>query len=492
MRERLQTACAVREIGGSWLDRVSALRARRHSWWLDSALPEHRSARHSFAGADPYAVLSATGRRAGLDVQAPARPDLVPGRSVRTGPPLEVLADLLPPPLEADSVLGGGVTLPFRGGAVGYLGYELARELEPLARLAADPPRRGGWPDLCFLLVDRLIAHDHTSGRSFAVGLGFDRSEADARAAAERAAREIALATDAPDRVARAALADVAAPRSIARAHGSFDEGAHAKALAHIQDRIGEGDCYQACLTHRLELPLRGDAWRLHAALRAHNPAPFAAWLDLPDGQIVGSSPERFLRVRSDGRAESRPVKGTRPRHALASVDGASRDALARSEKDRAENLMIVDLVRNDLGRVCEAGSVHVPELMAIEEYATVFQMVSTVRGRLRPGVSVLDAVSATFPPGSMTGAPKLAAMQLLAALEKVARGPYAGALGYLDAGGGCDLCVVIRSAFVQAGRATVHTGGGIVADSVARDEWCEAEDKARALLAAVAAVEGA
>jgi anthranilate/para-aminobenzoate synthase component I len=254
-----------------------------------------------------------------------------------------------------------------------------------------------------------------------------------------------------------------------------------------IRAAIAAGDLYQACLTHRLELPHAGDGFALAGALRAINPAPFACLLSLPNATLVGSSPERFLRVSTDRWVESRPIKGTRPRGTSAAADRALRTELAQAEKDRAENLMIVDLVRNDLGRVCETGSIHVPELFAVEPYATVFQLVSTVRGRLAPGHDALDAVRAAFPPGSMTGAPKLAAMELLARLEPVRRGLYSGAIGYLDLRGGADLAVTIRSVVLKDGRAYLHTGGGIVADSEPAAEWREAEDKARALLSALA-----
>ena len=201
----------------------------------------------------------------------------------------------------------------------------------------------------------------------------------------------------------------------------------------------------------------------------------------------MSSSPERFLRVGEDGWVESRPIKGTRPRGRDAGSDERLRAELAGSEKDLAENVMIVDLVRNDLGRVCEIGSVHVPELRVIERYATVFQMVSTIRGRLRPEYDALDAFAASFPPGSMTGAPKIAAMSLLARLEPCRRGFYSGALGWLDARGGADLSVLIRAAILREGRAFVHVGGGVVADSDPHGEWRESMDKARALLAALA-----
>jgi len=225
--------------------------------------------------------------------------------------------------------------------------------------------------------------------------------------------------------------------------------------------------------------------------LRRLSPAPFAAYLELPEVAVAGSSPERFLKLEADGRVESRPIKGTRPRGPTPETDELLAAELAASAKDRAENLMIVDLVRNDLGRVCRIGSIAVPELMAIESYATVFQMVSTVTGRLRPDCDATDLIRAAFPPGSMTGAPKIAAMRILDAIEPVRRGIYSGAIGYLDARGGADLAVVIRTLLVKDGRAYLHAGGAVVADSDPVAEYIESLDKARALLAAVADASG-
>lgn len=264
-------------------------------------------------------------------------------------------------------------------------------------------------------------------------------------------------------------------------------EGDYAKSIERIREEIAAGNVYQACLTQRLERAFTGDAFALYLALRRRNPAPFACFFELPEAAIVGSSPERFLGVDAERRVESRPIKGTRPRGSDPLDDARARCALQASAKDRAENLMIVDLVRNDLGRVCELGSVGVPELMAVEDYASVFHLVSTVRGRLRAGCDVLDALRAAFPPGSMTGAPKLAAMRLLDRLEPVRRGVYSGAIGYLDARGGADLSVVIRTLVLAGGRAFVHAGGGIVADSEPRAEWLETLAKARPLLDALA-----
>jgi aminodeoxychorismate synthase component I len=373
-------------------------------------------------------------------------------------------------------------SLPFVGGLVTALGYELGASLEgvPAAHDEAPLP----FADASALGVDRLYALDHRAARIYAVALCSAESERAAGAAAREAAR--ALAAKAPQGAWPPAARRPAgrATRLAGEPRRGFDAQEFAKAVEQIRERIAEGDLYQACLTHRIEAAFDGDAFAYYCGLRAANPAPFGAYLALPEGAVACSSPERFLRCDTDGWLETRPIKGTRPRSAEPETDRAEAAALHASEKDRAENLMIVDLARNDLGRVSELGSVHVPELWAVESYATVHQLVSTVRGRIAPGLDALDAVRAAFPPGSMTGAPKLAAMRLLAQLERARRGLYAGALGYLDARGGCDLAVVIRSAFLANGRVAVHTGGGIVADSDPGSEWGEAEAKAAVLLA--------
>jgi anthranilate/para-aminobenzoate synthase component I len=254
--------------------------------------------------------------------------------------------------------------------------------------------------------------------------------------------------------------------------------------------RIEAGDLYQGCLTHRLERATAADPWRLYTTLRRISPAPFAAFLELPGVTVVSSSPERFLHVGASGRVETRPIKGTRPRGESLASDAKLRAELLASQKDRAENVMIVDLARNDLGRVCETGSIVVESLCALETYATVFQLVSTISGRLAPGRDAVDAVRAAFPPGSMTGAPKRSAMTLLDALEPEPRGLYAGALGYFDVRGGADLSVTIRAIFCEEGRASLHVGGGIVADSDPAGEYRETLDKAAALLSALEAAD--
>ena len=473
------------------LARFEALRGRPYPWLLDSSLPSARLGRWSFAGADPYAVLRVRGERCELECRRAVRRGLAVGLQNLHGDPLELLRGLAPPLPDGAAALAP----PFVGGAVGYFGYELASRFEALLLRAEDDL---GLPDAVLLLVDRVLAHDHTSGASFALGLGFGDDFASARTNAAQAASELAYASETPLATSSQIRNRSARKRSAQRAAGERSrtgvparrdpicEAGYTKAIERAREEIAAGNLYQACLTRRLERDFRGDAWALHLALRRRNPAPFACFFELPEAAIVGSSPERFLGIDGEGRVESRPIKGTRRRGGDPVEDARERCALLASAKDRAENLMIVDLVRNDLGRVCELGSVEVPELMAVEDYASVFHLVSTVQGRLRRGCDALDALSAAFPPGSMTGAPKLAAMRLLDHLEPVRRGVYSGAIGYLDARGGADLAVVIRTIVLARDRAYLHAGGGIVADSEPHAEWLETLAKARPLLEAL------
>jgi aminodeoxychorismate synthase component I len=431
-----------------------------------------RLGRYSFVGADPYALVRVRGRRIEIECLRSAYDGMVPGLHSAEGPVLEVLRRLMPKPPSAKSAL------PFVGGAVGWLGYELAESFDVHHLRGRDDL---GLADAALLLVDALVAFDHASGVATIEALGFGTTASEARAHAERAAARLeAQLRRTGDRPS------TPAPRARPHSRVDVDAVAHARDVSAIQKEIAAGNVYQACLTHRRERSFEGDPFELYGCLREINPAPFACYFELPEVAVVGSSPERFLRVTPEGEVEARPIKGTAARAIDAARDAERRQRLAASDKDRAENLMIVDLVRNDLGRVCEPGSVRVPELMAIETYASVFQMVSTVRGRLRDGCDALDAVAATFPPGSMTGAPKIAAMQLLDRLEPLRRGIYSGAIGYLDVRGGADLSVVIRTLLVKEGRAYLHAGGGIVADSCAEAEYREALDKLGPLLRAL------
>jgi para-aminobenzoate synthetase len=249
---------------------------------------------------------------------------------------------------------------------------------------------------------------------------------------------------------------------------------------------LASGESYEICLTNTLALPAPRDTFELYRVLRRVNPAPYGAYLRLREGAVLSSSPERFLRVDRERCVEAKPIKGTAARAADPVADALARDRLARSRKDRAEHLMIVDLLRNDLGRVSQIGSVHVPRLMDVESYATVHQLVSTIRGRLRDDVDIADCLRATFPGGSMTGAPKLRTMEIIDALEGAPRGVYSGALGYLALNGTADLSIVIRTLVATATGATIGAGGAIVMLSDAEEEYAEMLLKAQPLLDAV------
>ena len=475
------TAHALRELvpAPDVLTLYARLRSGAAPWLLESSLPDPRLGRFHFLGADPWCIARVFGSR--VEIERRRAPDgcATSQRIAFEGDPFAVSRALLPRRPD-----GSPPPFPFAGGLVGFFGYEMAAHCDA-------PPLRArddlGLPDALWFGVDRCVAIERESGRAFLCALGFGDDLASARARAQIGldALERALAAPCANESADANTAPHARERTRPPAP-ALDAGAYAKAVDAILEEIAAGRVYQACFTQCCERAFAGDAFSLYRALRRVNPAPFAACLEVPEFSLIGSSPERFLRVSRGGEVESRPIKGTRPRGSTPERDERLRAELLASPKERAENLMIVDLVRNDLGRVCETGSVHVPELFAVEPYASVFQLVSSVRGRLARGRDAFDAARACFPPGSMTGAPKRAAMGLLDRLEGVRRGVYSGALGYFDAWGGADLSVVIRSVVLTRGRAWLHAGGGIVADSLPFAEHAEAEQKLAPLLQAL------
>lgn len=389
-----------------------------------------------------------------------------------------------------------GRPLPFLAGAVGYIGYETGQMLE---RLPSRARPHLGMPDIALFFHDWVLGLCRRTNRTFLSVIGRGHSTTTARSEAERTRDRILTVlasfeqrtrflSDRP-RARPPVPADVpvSALLSSTRCSPLVSRADYLAKIATAKEHIVAGDAFEICLTHRMDAPFAGDPFALWQELRRTSPSPFAAFIDLPEGAIVSSSPERFLSIDAAGIVESRPIKGTRPRGATPADDARLAGELATSIKDRAENAMIVDLVRNDLGRVCRFGTVEAPELYAVEQYATVHQLVSTVRGELDEGRDAIDAVRACFPPGSMTGAPKIEAMTILEELEPTERGVYSGALGWLDFGGPIDLSVVIRTILVKDGRAIVHVGGAIVADSDAASEHDETMHKARAMLAALA-----
>ncbi|MCL6538475.1 MAG: aminodeoxychorismate synthase component I [Acidothermus sp.] len=362
--------------------------------------------------------------------------------------------------------------------AVGYLGYEMK------AQTCGRVGHRSPFPDAAFVLADRLLFLDHCGGRSLLVAID-DPPEASRwlNAAAARlavlprsqpGAREVTVA-GVPD-----AGFDVWTDPGIRRRHERFE---YLTRIARCQEEIRAGNAYEICLTTTVRAPKKTPALELFTHLRRVNPAPFSAFLDFPDAAVVSSSPELFLAVGPDGTVESAPIKGTRPRGRTAAEDRRLREELVCSEKDRAENVMIVDLVRHDLGRVCRIGSVHVPRLLAVETYPTAHHLVSTIRGELRPPYRAVDAVRAAFPPGSMTGAPKIRVMDILDELEGGPRGIYSGAVGWFSADRTAHLAVAIRTAVVGADGVHVGAGGAVTALSDPQAEVNEVHVKAAAVL---------
>ncbi|UTI65239.1 aminodeoxychorismate synthase component I [Paraconexibacter antarcticus] len=371
------------------------------------------------------------------------------------------------------------------GGYVGWLGYELTGGGGGAGGPDRPAVHRSDLPDAALILADRLLAFDHESGELHLVCLTAAGDGAAASAWFDATAAVLAKLPRgaAPDPVLPAP--DPLAPPLHVRATRSRAE--YAARIADCQAAIRRGESYELCLTDELRITTGLDPLTLHRVLRRRSPAPHASFVRIGGVTLVSSSPERFLSVDRAGAVESRPIKGTAPRGADPAEDARARAALAASAKDRAEHLMIVDLARHDLGAVCAVGSVHVPELMVVEPYATVHQLVSSVRGTLAPGLDATDAVRAAFPPGSMTGAPKERTMELLDALEDRPRGPYAGAVGYLALNGAADLAVTIRTAVCTAGEVRIGAGGAIVLQSDPAGEVEELLLKARAVVEAVA-----
>jgi aminodeoxychorismate synthase component I len=360
----------------------------------------------------------------------------------------------------------------FCGGYIGYFGYELKALTGGVAAYEAPTP------DALWIWANRFVVIDHDNELTYVVvvdepGVGLDWLD---------------LETSSwwmgwggvPD-IARLEL----------EAYLEQDRATYLAGIAAGKTALEAGETYEVCLTNRVRLPAVADPFEFFCWQRATNPAPYAAFLRYGDLAVASSSPERFLTVDGDGWAECRPIKGTAPRDPDPGQDQLAAKALAEDEKTRAENLMIVDLIRNDLGRVSEPGTVHVPQLMEVESYRTVHQLVTTVRGRLRSGVTAVDAVRACFPPGSMTGAPKIRTMQILDGLESSARGIYSGALGYLTVDGRADLSVVIRTAVMTPAETVIGAGGAIVLDSEPVAEYDEMVLKATAAVGAEAAAKG-
>ena len=466
------------------LDRVAPLDAAEllDAWpglvLLESARPGRRS-RWSFLSADPLAVLLRPS--AGPDPFADAR---------------RMLARLAPVPVDDPD------GPPFIGGLAGFLGYDLGLRLEPRAELV---PNDQDLPELRLALHDWVLAWDRRSGRAFLGGRAVDgdRDRLDIRLAAVRGRIDAGLTEpqSGSSRAERSASPE-GEPLDGLAFTSSLDRGVYEAGVAAIRRAIRDGEIYQANLARRLSAPFSADPWPLYRSLRTGDPALFAAYLDLGAGEsgiragrpraIASASPESFLAVHVSGIVTTDPIKGTRPRGTTPEADRALAAELLASAKDRAENVMIVDVLRNDLGRVCRPGSVRVPRLCRLERTSAVQHLVSTVTGRLAPGRDAFDLLTAAFPGGSITGAPKIRAMEILETLEPVRRGPYTGSAVWLGPDGQLGSSILIRTFVADGAQLSLHVGGGITWRSDPTEEWFETVAKAAGPLRAITGHEAA
>ncbi len=420
--------------------------------FLDSGLHHPGQARYDIIAAEPYVRLVTRGALTEVHAER---------TELSRADPFELLRQHV----AMDANCSG--ELPFSGGAIGYFGYDLTRRIERLPARARDAERI---PDMVIGIYDWAVVVDHSERRAWLAGQGRD-PDTDLKWNAL-----VRLFTDTPPERRRAPF------RVTSPVTSNLTPQHYGRAFDRVLDYISAGDCYQVNLAQRFSAEASGDPWLAYQRLRLINPAPYSAFLSTPYAQILSASPERFLRVEMR-QVETKPIKGTRPRAGHPRLDAELIAELVASEKDRAENLMIVDLLRNDLSKNCELGSVKVPKLFEVESFATVHHLVSTVTGKLAPGRDAIDLLRGAFPGGSITGAPKVRAMQIIEEIEPHRRGVYCGAIGYVGYDGNMDTNIAIRTLVHSHGTVRFWAGGGIVADSQREAEYQETFDKAAALL---------
>ncbi len=443
---------------------------------LESVEGGERIARYSFIGAAPRIDLTLAHGRANIR-------DGAETRELFFADPLRVLQDTIEP-FRGETM--PGLPLPrFVGGAVGYLSYEAVRAFEP--RVGEAQGAGLGLPDARFMIVDSLLVFDHVERTIKAVS----HLHLDEGVELETAYREAVARIDDLVRKLRAPLpamplggAPVDVP-AIDRSRPNTTPERYRSMIERAKEYIAAGDIFQVVLSQRVDLPTPAHPFTIYRALRTVNPSPYMFYLDFLDHQIVGASPELLVRLE-DGTVTNHPIAGTRPRGFCLETDNALAEELLADEKERAEHIMLVDLGRNDVGRVSKPGTVRVPTLMAVERYSHVMHIVSNVEGAIADGLTAFDALRACFPAGTVSGAPKVRAMEIIAELEVDRRGPYAGAVGYVDFAGGMDTCIALRTLVMKDGVASMQAGGGVVYDSTPDGEYAESYHKMRALLRAI------
>ena len=422
------------------------------SWaiFLDSAAPYSQQGRYDIFACEPCCTLVTKGQITTITTKDKVY------RSEES--PIELIKQQLPN-------LKSHPELPFNGGALGYFSYDLTRRLEKLPNLAQDAENM---PEMAVGIYYWAVIVDHQQQQSWLVGADIDETQWQCLIKK--------FSTIKPPKSAKK-FKTLHAPKS------NMTQDFYSQAFDKIKYYLTEGDCYQINLTQRFESSCEGDSWEAYQTLRQLNPAPFCAYLNFPKLQVLSSSPERFLKIKAKA-VETKPIKGTRPRKKSPKEDQQQITELLNSEKDRAENLMIVDLLRNDLSKSCEIGSVKVPSLFSVESYATVHHLVSTVTGVLAHNQQPLDLFKRCFPGGSITGAPKIRAMEIIEELEPHRRGLYCGSIAYIGFNGNMDSSITIRTLINSNNVMRFWAGGGIVNDSVMEDEYQESFDKAAAMLA--------
>jgi para-aminobenzoate synthetase component 1 len=445
------------------------IKDRPYSFFLDSGMDHQRLGRYSFLGSEPFLVMNSRGSEI----------TLIRGQEheVQHGNPFDAIGKLL----EIYKLDQCPAPVPFLGGAVGYFSYDLCHFVERLPSTAIND---FGLPESYFAFYDTVAAFDHLEGKTYLVATGFPEMEEGQRLRRARIRLEEMKKWLCPSHPVNAVSRSLEQNKEITLKSNFTHEG-YIKAVNRVREYIAAGDVFQVNLSQRFEADLEIPPYVLYNRLRRVNPAPFASYLNFPGATIVGASPERFLKVQGD-LVETRPIKGTRPRGRDTIEDQRLAQELTRSTKDRAENVMIVDLERNDLGRVCRYGTIKVTELAILETFPTVFHLTSTIVGRLHRSKSNIDLLKATFPGGSITGAPKVRAMEIIDELEPTKRSVYTGSIGYLSFNGNLDINIVIRTFLIKEGRAYFQVGGGIIYDSDPEAEYMETLDKARALIQAL------
>ncbi|MEG6584031.1 aminodeoxychorismate synthase component I [Dendrosporobacter sp. 1207_IL3150] len=459
----------IREIKKAYsAEAVYALFAHENnSVYLDSASDTNKLGRYSFIARDPFLVFTSKDNTVCITNEN--------GKNITSTNPFAELKKLLiryrTPKISGNPPLAGGV--------IGYFGYDLGFMLEPKAKGCSQDDL--AIPDCYLGFYDTVIIIDHHKNNLYIASTGFPELDPEARRI-----RAVTRADELERRLAEIQPLNKPQkpiPCGDLTSNFTFDE--YSQMITRALEYIEAGDIFQVNLSQRFSAPLSAEPFEIYRYLRNINPAPFASYLNFKEVVIASASPERYLLVQ-DKDVETRPIKGTRPRGHDKLTDEKFKNELKNSEKDRAELVMIIDLERNDLGKVCEYGSVKVPDLIRIEEYATVFHQVSTVIGRLRDENDIVDLIEASFPGGSITGAPKVRSMQIIEELEPVRRGIYTGSVGYIDFNGDADLNIVIRTIVIKDNRAFFQVGGGIVADSLSTLEYEETLTKAKALMKAL------